>query len=81
MLTEQVAKNKYCPLVPLAQPPMFIQGGGMSVMSSGPAVPMRQFNCQGSACMMWRHGVVDPECYDEGNAPGYCGLAGRPVDE
>ena len=59
-MTEDEAKQKYCPLAPLAlgtngTPTMTsVSYGYYGSSGAGYATPMRQYSCQGSACMMWR---------------------------
>ncbi len=56
-MTEDEAKTKMCPLLPISLSP-----NGVPLMTSysypgqpftGMAAPVRQFNCVGSNCMMW----------------------------
>lgn len=56
-MTEDEAKKKFCPLMPVALGP---SGAAMMTFAPSPynsfegnAAPARQFNCQGSDCMMW----------------------------
>jgi hypothetical protein len=73
MVSENDARERYCPLAPIS---IGIHDGPMMTTQSWPgagfgvAVPMRQFTCQASKCMMWR-------TIEAANV-GYCGLAGRP---
>jgi hypothetical protein len=75
MVSENNARERYCPLAPIAigmhdGPMMMAIQSWPGANFGGSAAPMRQYTCQASKCMMWR-------TIEAANV-GYCGLAGRP---
>ena len=69
-MTEQEAKTKWCPMVPVKMVQVGIDDYAQS-----------RARCIGSECMMWR--VRKWDTYPDGQCPpepteGYCGLAGKP---
>lgn len=69
MMTEEEAKQKWCPIMGLAGAVMSAKGGTR--------------NCMGSACMMWRLVPIGGSGLPIGFktsafSDGYCGLAGKP---
>ncbi len=90
MLTEQEAREKWCPFARLAIG-MEKRGepNGVCIVPDYPSHNRTQISgllethwsggccCIASDCMAWR-GVPDAGTYEPGKAPGYCGLAGKP---
>lgn len=88
-MTEQEAKEKWCPcsrtvageqaesglLVINNDPPAF----NRIVLREGVECLHTSVLCMGSQCMMWRWSQEVGLCDgDVENAPGYCGLGGKP---
>lgn len=73
-MTEDEAKQKWCPMVRFAPDS---ENGGMLVLNQ----PQDTLKCVASDCMMWRLDWAQRGIdYASGEIPtkGYCGLAGKP---
>lgn len=85
MLTEQEAKEKWCPQVRRSSVLAETYMGAPTVATAINRGSTKNTNCIGSECMMWRW---DQRSKHDGGYPGsptpkekwtgYCGLAGKP---
>lgn len=77
-MTEDEARTRWCPfarvLATVDSAPAAVNRF-LAPESEGPEIFTA---CIASECMAFRWSVDDPEAYDKGQAPGYCGLAGKP---
>lgn len=76
-MTEQEAKEKWCPMVRAA---MGVDDNNAANAGCKPEERVLSYSlCVASACMMWRWiGEVGLCEGDHEGATGYCGLGGRP---
>lgn len=71
-MTEAEAKTKWCPMVRAGKSENYSSERMHQVL-------LRETNCIGSACMMWRWEYADGGKHpcDKSTTDGYCGLAGK----
>jgi hypothetical protein len=82
-MTEQEAKEKWCPMIRFQIGPDNAAWQGVAYTNRGEEMrPPESVRCIASECMMWRWSIVGATVngvYDD-NYPveGYCGLGGKP---
>lgn len=80
MMTEQEAKERWCPFARVLNQKYF-PAHNRIVSSMGSEMNPRTSRCIGSACMAWRWVRTDRSTADRIDIDltrGYCGLAGNP---
>lgn len=79
-MTEEEAKQKWCPFVRINMPGSSQQGFNRTVRERDNSLLPPGAKCIGSACMAWRTSAISYKNgeIDYSKSHGHCGLAGKP---